>query len=186
MVALSALWLPILLSAVIVFLASFVIHTVIPWHKGEYPPVPNQDRVMDALRPFSIAPGDYMLPRSGSMAEMSTPAFIEKLKRGPVMILTVLPNGPVSMGKALVWWFVYSLVVSLFAAYLAHAAVPSGASYLKVFQVVGATTFVGYSLALWQIAIWYSRSLTTTFKSTVDGLVYALLTAGVFGWLWPQ
>ena len=63
MTALPALWLPILLSSVIVFVVSSVIHMALPWHKSDYPPIPNEDKVMDALRPFAIPPGDYMVPR---------------------------------------------------------------------------------------------------------------------------
>jgi len=185
MTDLAALWLPILLSSVVVFLASSVIHMMLPWHKKDYTQVPNEGKVMDALRPLAIPPGDYMLPRASSMKEMGTPEFAEKLKKGPVMILTVMPNGPMSMGPSLALWFVYSAVVGYFAAYVAGRALAVGAEYLDVFRFVGTTTFIGYSVALWQMSIWYKRSWSTTLKSTVDGLVYALLTAGVFGWLWP-
>jgi hypothetical protein len=186
MVGLTTLWLPILLSAVVVFLASAVIHMMTPWHKGEYPGVPDEDGVMNALRPFAIPPGDYMVPRAGSMEAMKAPGFIEKQRQGPVLIMTVLPNGPWTMGKALTSWFLYSIVVSLFAAYLTSHAVPAGASYLEVFRFIGATAFAGYALALWQIQIWYHRALRSTVTATIDGLLYACLTAGVFGWLWPQ
>lgn len=186
MVALSMLWLPILLSAVIVFVASSIIHMALPWHKNDYLAVPDQDKVMDALRPFGIPPGDYMLPRCATMEEMKTPEFREKLNKGPVAIMTVMPNGQWSMGRNLVLWFLYSVVVSFFAAYIASHALPPGAHYLRVFQLVGATAFIGYALALWQMSIWYRRAWSTTLKATVDGLIYALLTAGVFGWQWPN
>ncbi len=186
MTGLEALWLPILLSSVIVFVASSAIHMATPWHKGEYPKVPNEDRVMDALRPLAIPPGDYMVPRPSSAQDMRSPEFLEKMKKGPVMILTVLPNRLTPMGKNLVQWFLYSVVVGTFAAYIAGRALPPGAEYLRVFRFVGATAFVGYSLALWQMSIWYRRAWSTTIKATVDGLIYALLTAGTFGWLWPR
>lgn len=186
MIGLATLWLPILLSAVVVFLASSVIHMMTPWHKGEYAAVPDEDAVMKALRPFAIPPGDYMMPRAGSMDAMQSPEFIEKRNQGPVLVMTVLPNGPWTMGKALTSWFLYSVVVSIFAAYITGHALPAGASYLEVFRFVGATAFAGYSLALWQMRIWYNRALRSTITSTMDGLLYACLTAGVFGWLWPQ
>ncbi|MCI0389205.1 MAG: hypothetical protein MOB07_10655 [Acidobacteria bacterium] len=185
MTELNLLWLPILLSAVIVFIASSIIHMALPWHKNDYPRVPNEDKVIDALRPLAIPPGDYMIPRGSSMQEMRSPEFTEKLKQGPVMVVTVLPNGPTSMTQNLVLWFIYSVIVSLFAAYVAGRALPSGVPYMRVFQLVGATAFIGYSVALWQMSIWYRRSWSTTIKATVDGLIYALLTAGTFGWLWP-
>lgn len=185
MVQLTSLWLPILLSAVAVFLVSSIIHMATPWHNADYPRLPNEAAVADALRPLAIPPGDYMMPRAGSGKEMSSPEFMEKMQRGPVMVLTVLPNGPMAMGKSLGLWFLYAVVVSLFAAYLAGATLPAGTAYLAVFRVAGTTAFVGYALALWQMTIWYRRSTGTTLRSTVDGLVYGLVTGGVFGWLWP-
>ena len=186
MIGLTTLWLPILLSAVLVFVLSSVIHMVTPWHKSDYPKLANEDRVMDALRPLAIPPGDYMMPRPSSREEMRSPAFVERMKRGPVLMLTVWPSGPASMGKNLVQWFLYAVVVGCFAAYVAGRALPAGAPSLQVFRFAGVTAFVGYSLALWQMSIWYRRSWLTTIKATVDGLIYALLTAGIFGWLWPR
>ena len=186
MTELYLLWLPILLSAVIVFIASSIIHMALPWHKGDYHKAPNEDKVMDALRPLAIPPGDYMIPRPSSMQEMGSPEFVEKLKQGPVMVVTVMPNGPTSMTQNLILWFIYSAIVSLFAAYVAGRALPVGAPYLRVFQFAGVSAFLGYSVALWQMSIWYRRSWSTTIKATVDGLIYALLTAGTFGWLWPR
>jgi hypothetical protein len=186
MTALAALWLPILLSSVIVFVVSSVIHTMLPWHKSDYPKLPNEDRVLEALRPLAIPPGDYMAPRASSMQEMRSPELAEKRKKGPVLMLTVMPSGEVSMAKPLALWFVYSAVVGFFAAYIAGRALPAGAEYLRVFQLVGATSFIAYAAGLWQMSIWYNRAWSTTIKATVDGLIYALLTAGTFGWLWPK
>jgi hypothetical protein len=186
MTSLPALLVPIVLSAVIVFVASSVIHMVLPWHKSDYPKVPNEDRVREALRPLAIPPGDYMIPRASSMQEMKSPEFMAKMNEGPVMVVTMMPNGPWAMGRNLAQWFVYSIVVGVFAAYVAGTALPPGAAYLRVFQLVGVSAFMAYALALWQLSIWYRRDWMTTIKSTVDGLVYALLTAGTFGWLWPR
>jgi hypothetical protein len=186
MTSLYALWLPILLSAVIVFVASSIIHMALPWHKTDYAKVPNEDRVLDALRPLAIPPGDYMIPRPSSREDMRSPEFAEKLKKGPVIVATVIPNGPMSMGRSLILWFLYLAVVSFFAAYVAGRALPIGAQYLRVFRFVGVTAFIGYAVALWQMSIWYRRAWSTTIKATVDGLIYALLTAGTFGWLWPR
>lgn len=186
MTRLSLLWLPILLSSVIVFIVSSIIHMFSPWHKNEYPKMENEDKVMDTLRPLNIPPGDYMVPRAMDAKDMRSAEFTAKMNKGPKMIFTVLPNGPTPMGKSLLFWFLYSAVVALFAAYVAGRALPAGAAYLQVFRFVGTVSFVGYSLALWQMSIWYSRAWSTTIKATVDGLIYALLTAGTFGWLWPR
>ncbi|MEP6996678.1 MAG: hypothetical protein ABI900_03465 [Betaproteobacteria bacterium] len=187
MTGLSALMLPILLSAVLVFVASSIIHMLLPWwHKSDYPKLPNEDGLRNALRPLAIPPGDYMVPRPSSTEDMRSPEFIEKLKQGPVMVVTVMPNGTFSMSRNLVLWFLYCVVVGLFAACIAALALPPGAPYPRVFQIVAAAAFAGYVLALWQMSIWYRRAWTTTVKSSIDGLIYALLTAAAFGWLWPQ
>ncbi len=186
MVPLTSLLIPILLSAVIVFVASSIIHMLLPYHRGDFGKVPSEDEVMDALRPFDIPPGDYVSPCPGTSKEMRSPEFIERSTRGPVAFLTVLPSGPPSMGGSLAQWFVYCVVVGIFAAYIAGHAVEPGADYLPVFRFVGATAFLGYSLALVQVSIWYKRNWSMTLKSMFDGLVYALLTAGTFGWLWPS
>lgn len=186
MTELTSLWLPIILSAVVVFVVSSLIHMVLPWHKSDYPKLPDQDKVLDALRPFNIPPGDYMAPRASSSEEMKSAEFKDKMNKGPIMILTVRPNGSWGMGSALALWFVYTLIVGFFAAYITGRALPVGADYLQVFRFAGASSFMGYSLALMQSSIWYGRNWGVTFKSMFDGLIYALFTAGVFGWLWPR
>jgi len=186
MVGLFALWLPILLSAVLVFILSSIIHMVSPWHKSDYPKMENEDKVMDALRPLNIPPGDYMVPRPNDMKDMRSATFTEKLNKGPKIVFTVLPPGQPSMSSNFIGWFLYSIVVNIFAAYVTGRALPVGTEYLQVFRFVGTVSFVGYVLALWQMSIWYNRSWMTTIKSTVDGLIYALFTAGMFGWLWPR
>jgi hypothetical protein len=185
MVPIMSLWVPILLSAVFVFVASSIIHTVLRYHRSDFGKVPREDEVMDALGGFSIPPGDYIIPHAGSMKEMGEPEFMEKANRGPVAFMTVLPNGPIKMGKSLTQWFVYTVVVGAIAAYVTGRALGPGAEYLAVYRFAGTTAFVGYAVGLWQNSIWLKHSWTMTLKSTFDGFVYAMLTGGVFGWLWP-
>jgi hypothetical protein len=184
--ALHALWLPILLSSVIVFIASSVIHMAPLWHKTDFPRMPMEAQVLDALRPLAIPPGDYFIPRASGMEEMRTQEFKDKMARGPVALLTVMPSGPISMRRNLVQWFVFLLVVGVFVAYITGRSLPIGTPYLRVFKSVAVTTFVAYSLALVELSIWYRRSWSITLKSALDGVIYGLLTAGVFGWLWPH
>jgi hypothetical protein len=186
MVSLVSLWLPILVSAVIVFIASSVMHMVLGHHKNDHAKLDAEPAVMDALRKFAIAPGDYFMPRPSGPKDMGSPEHKDKLEKGPVIIMTVLPNGRVEMAKNLIQWFVYSIVVAVFAAYITTHAVQKGAPYLEVFRYIGTVAFAGYSLALFQDSIWYHRKWSTTLKFVMDGLVYALLTAGTFGWLWPK
>jgi hypothetical protein len=186
MVSLVELWLPILLSAIAVFAASSIIHMLSPFHKGDFRAVPREDEVMAALRPFAIPPGDYMMPRPASMADMKSPAFQEKRRKGPSLWMTVLPPGHDFLGASLIQWFVFCLIVSLFAAYVASRALDRGAPYLEVSRFASTTAFVGYGLALWQNSIWYRRKWSTTVKTNIDALIYGFLTGGMVGWLWPR
>jgi hypothetical protein len=186
MVPTLTLWLPTLLSAAVVFVASSIMHMVLPYHHSDLRKVPREDETMEALRKFAIPPGDYAMPLAGSMEAMKSQAFIEKMKAGPVVFMTVRPSGPPTMTKSLVLWFTYLVLVSFFAAYIAGRALGPGAPYLAVFRFAGAAAFSAYSLALLQHSIWWGRSWGTTWKSVFDGFVYACLTAAVFGWLWPR
>jgi uncharacterized membrane protein YeaQ/YmgE (transglycosylase-associated protein family) len=186
MTSMAALWLAILASSVLVFLASSVIHMASPWHKSDYPRYSRESDVLDAPRPLTLPPGDYFMPRASSMAEMKSSEFIERMSRGPIVLMTVFPNGPVQMGGTLMRWFLYLVVVGALAAYVASAALPPGAPSGPVFRVVFATAFASHALGLWQLAIWYRRAWSITIKSTVDAVIYAAITAAVFVWLWPR
>jgi hypothetical protein len=186
MTELSALWLPILLGAVFAFIASNIIHMVLPWHKNEYPPLPDEEKARAAIGALNVPPGDYMLPRCKSMKEMGSPDFKEKLRQGPNWIITALPPGDHGMAAMMIQWFVFLLLVAFFSAYIASHALAPGAHYDEVFRYVGATAFMGFSLAQVPQSIWYRRAWGTTFKLMFDGLIYACLVAGAFGWLWPK
>lgn len=186
MVELFSLWLPIILSAVFVFIVSSVIHMVLGYHKNDFLGIPKETEIRDALRGFQTPPGDYMVPHAESFAAAGTDEFKEKMTQGPVFMITVMENKVLTMGSSLVLWFIYSIIVSIFAGYLASRTLDATSHYLSVFRVVGTTAFVGYGLALLQNSIWYKRAWSVTFKSMFDGLIYALVTAGVFGWLWPR
>jgi hypothetical protein len=180
---LISLWLPILASAVLVFIVSCIIHMALPWHKGDYSKIPNEDQVMDALRPLNIPPGDYMVPRCDRMEDMKTPEFKAKRQRGPVFIATFM-DGEMAIGKNMAQWFVYLLVISYFAAYVgAHASTLSLVA-VHSRRIIGITAFLGYGGALCQSSIWYRRSWCVTIKSLVDSVVYAAVTAITFAWLW--
>ena len=185
MVSILSLWLPILVSAVFVFVVSTIIHVFLTYHNSDFNKVSNEDEVMAALRQGNIKPGDYFIPHAENLKATGSPEYIEKATAGPVAIMSVLPSGPPNMTNNLIQWFIYSIVVSIIAAYVAGRALGPESAYLEVFRFAGITAFVGYSIGLLQNSIWWGRSWTTTFKSMFDGLLYALVTAGAFGWLWP-
>jgi hypothetical protein len=186
MVPIPELWLPILLSAVAVFILSSIIHMVLGYHKNDFAALPNEEEVVKDLRKHNLPAGNYSFPRASSMKDMKSSEYIEKMKQGPVGMMTITKSGPPSMGKELILWFIYSIIVGIFAAYVVGRALPEGAHYLSVFRFAGVTAFIGYSLALLQGSIWYKRSWSATLKSMFDGFIYALFTGGIFGWLWPQ
>src|SRR3954471_12759809 len=183
MTDLSALWLAILVAGVFAFVVSSVIHMGPFWHRTDFPQVPDEARARAAIGALNIPPREYMLPRSNSTAEMRSPEFLQKMSEGPVMLLSVRPNGMPGMAKPLLSWFVHLLVVALFAGYVSSHALAPGAHYLDVFRFVGTTAFMGVSLGLVHDSIWYSRKWSTTWKLMLDGLVYACVMAGTFGWL---
>ena len=186
MITLTSLWLPILVSAVIVFVASSIMHMVLPYHKSDYRQLPDEDRVTDAMRSAGLTRGPaYFFPYF-SFKEIKSAPVVEKLKRGPVGLLTVLPSGPPAMGKNLVQWFVYCLIISIFAAYLAGRTLRPGTAFPEVFGVVATAAFLGYGAAHAQESIWSGRSWVVTLKHIFDSVIYAVLTAAIFGWLWPQ
>jgi hypothetical protein len=186
MIPLTTVWFSLLLSAVIVFFASFIMHMVLGYHKSDYRKLSDEDRVTDALRNAGVTRGPaYFFPYC-KFEEMKSAPMIEKFKRGPVGLLTVLPSGPPAMGKNMVQWFLYCVVISIFAAYLSGHTLAAGTAFLQVFRVVGTVAFLGYGAAHIQESIWSGRSWVVTFKHLFDSLIYALLTAAVFGWLWPK
>ena len=185
MVGLVALWMPIVVSAVFVLVAFLIIHAL-GWHRGDMAALPGEATVLDALRAQKVPPGDYRFPHGNTVAEMTAPEFVAKMKQGPVGIMSVWPNGEINMGKLLGQWVVYSLVIAVIAAYMTGRTRGPGAPYLEVFRVSGTVTFCCYAVAHWQNWIWWGRSTRFTLTHTLDGLVFALLTGGTFGWLWPR
>jgi hypothetical protein len=185
MVPLATLWLPVLLSAIIVFIASSIMHMVLQYHRGYYQPLPDEEKILAGLRAAGVKRGLYMFPFC-SHKDMKSPATQEKFKQGPVGTLIVFPSGPINMPKFLVMWFVYCLVIGFFVAYLAAHTLPPGAHYRAVFRVVGTAAFLAYGLGNLVNGIWKGQPWGAVIKEVIDGLVYALLTAGTFGWLWPR
>jgi hypothetical protein len=186
MIPLTALWLPILLSAVAVFFVSALLRMVLTYHRSDYKALPQEGEIRAAMRKAGVRPGDYYFPYAKNTKEMGSPEMKAKLDEGPVGMMTVMPSGPPAMGKALMLWFVFCVVVGVFVAYITTRTLGPGTSYLAVFRIAGTVAFLGYGMAECVNSIWKGQAWSTTAKSVFDALVYGLLTAGVFGWLWPQ
>ena len=185
-VSLLQLWMPILLSGVCVFVASSFIHMVVKWHASDYNALPNEDEVRAAIRKGAPAPGQYVLPHCSDHKDMAKPEMQAKYTEGPIGFLVINPNGPPAMGAALGKWFGFTLLVAFMAAYLASRTLAPGTHYLQVFRVVGAVSFLTYGFGSISSSIWMGKPWSSTFKDLADALIYGLLSAGIFGWLWPR
>lgn len=179
------LWLPIVLSAVVVFILSAISWTALPVHKKDFSALPNADAVQQTMRAQPPSPGVYALPWASNPKEFQEPAMKERLEKGPRAYITVVPNGMPSMGPMLVQSFVFYLVVSFLVAYVAWHSLGAGAEYLSVFRLAGASAIMSYSLASVPDSIWFGRPWRNFRTQLLEAIVYGLFTAGVFGWLWP-
>jgi hypothetical protein len=186
MVPLGSLMLPVVLSAVFVFLASFLIHMVLRYHASDYTQLPNEDAVRAAIRAGNPAPAQYIIPYCRDPKEMRSPEMEQKYMEGPVAVLNLRKPAKPTMGPYLAQWFVFNLVVAFFVAYVAAHTLTAGTEYLEVFRVVGAVTFLAYAAGQFPAAIWMAKPWPVALKDALDGLVYGLVTAATFGWLWPR
>ena len=182
-VSLVSLWLPILASGVVVFIASSLIWMVVNYHNSDWQELPDEDTARMALR--SAPPGQYSVPHAATAADRNSAEWQEKFKEGPAATLTVLPHGSLAMGKQMVQWIIYCLAISFLVAYVASVTLSAGADYLKVFRVAGTVAVLAYAGAAPMRSIWFGQPWRATAKDVLDGVIYGLLTAGVFGWLWP-
>lgn len=181
-----SLLVPILVSAVAVFVLSSIIHMAMPWHRTDYVAVPDEDGLMRAMRPFNLPPGDYMIPRPKSGADMKSAEFLAKHAAGPVAIMTVRPNGAWNMGALMGSWFAFTVVVSGLVALLACTVYGPGAHDHAVFHLTALTSFIAYSMGAVPISIWYGRKWSTTLKNAFDSLIYGLTIGYIFSMMWPK
>jgi hypothetical protein len=186
MVSLGSLLLPVVLSAVFVFVASSVIHMVLKYHASDYSPLPNEEAVRAAIRAGNPEPKQYVIPYCKDPKEMQSPEMVQKHVEGPVAVLSLRRPAKPTMGPYLAKWFGFNLVVAFFVAYVAAHTLPAGSEYLEVFRVVGAVTFLAYAAGTFPAAIWMAKPWSVALKEALDGLIYGLVTAGTFGWLWPR
>jgi len=181
----TSLLLPIVVSAVAVFVLTVILHMT-PWHRRDYVKLPDEDGVMKALRSFDLPPNDYVVPHPGSGREMASPEYDAKRNAGPVMFVTVLPSGPWKIGKMMGLWFLFAAVVSASVACVVGTIAPPGGDTHAVFHDVAVITFLTYAMGAVPMSIWYDRKWSTTFKNAFDALLYALATGWIFSMMWPK
>ncbi len=175
------LWLPIIVSAIVAFIAGAVIWMAMPWHKKEWQKTPDEEAVRAALT--GCEPGMYTVPNCTDRSEFNQPEMQKKFVDGPQAFVTVVPSGLPKMGGKLVMMFGYNVLVAIVCAYVVSRTLNDGASYLAVFRISGTVAFIAYGMAYVQESIWFGRKWSSTVFTFLDALIYALLTGGVFGWL---
>lgn len=183
MVTVAQLWLPILVSAVFVFIASAFAWMALPHHKKDILPLPKESPIPGQTR--DLKPGVYMYPSCGDRKEMGTDEFKKRFNEGPWGVLNVLPSKP-NMARCMIMVFIAYVLVGVFVGYVTGLARAPGAGYLEVFRVAGATAVGIYCLGWMPHAIFHGKPARAWATDLIDGVVYGLITAGTFAWLWPS
>ena len=186
MVPLPHLWLPIVLAAVLVFITSSLIHMVVKWHNSDYRQLPDEAAVLAALRKDNPAPGQYMFPYCSDPKDFAKPDVRQRFLDNPKGLIYLKEPGLPGMGSQLGGWFIFNLLVSFCVAYVVSRTMPPSPHYLQVFRVAGTVAFLAYATGTAPASIWMGKPWRVTLKEMVDGLLYALVLAGTFGWLWPK
>lgn len=186
MITIPDLWMPILAASVFVFILSSILHMVFKYHHSDFRPLPNESATLEKLRALSLTPGFYHFPYCGDHKDMAKPEMQEKMAKGPVGLMTVVPNGPPAMGKLLGLWFAYTVLISIFVGCIAGTVLAVGADAMVVFRFTAAVAFMAYGAANLANSIWKGAPWKATFKEVFDGILFALATGAAFGWLWPR
>lgn len=181
----GSLWLPVVVSAVAVFIVSSIVHMVLKYHKADYKRLSDEDSVRQAVGKLSLGPGLYMMPYCAEASQMKDPAMERKYEAGPVAFLTVLRNGIPNLGKHLLQWFLFCLLVSFVTSYLARNTLAPGAYCMTILRITGTVAFIGYGFGYIQDSIWKGIPWSNSLRGLLDAVLYALTTAVVFCWLWP-
>jgi hypothetical protein len=186
MVSLAALWLPIIVSALLVFVASTLVHMVLKYHQSDYTKLSNEDAVRAAILSGKPEPRQYVVPYASGPEEMKTPEWQKKYADGPNVVLNIKAPGPLSMGSSMTQWFVFILIVSALVAYVASGSILWGAPFRHVFRVVGMVAFLAYGAGQIPGAVWMGKPWSIAIKELIDAVIYGAVTAAAFAWAWPR
>ncbi len=181
---LGSLWLPVVASAVAVWIVSAILHMVLKYHRSDYKRLGNEDAVASVLR--GTPPGLYTMPYCTDGSQMKDPAFQKKYTDGPVAMLTVIKNGPPNMGRYLGLWLGYCLFASFVVSYVARHTLSTGTAPLEVMRITGAVAFAAYTFGTLQAGIWKAEPFGNVVRGFIDGMIYALTTGLIFRLLWPS
>lgn len=185
MSALATLWIPILATAVGIFIASSLIHMVFKWHQSDYRALANEDAVRAAINAGSPAPGLYTVPHCMDMKDMGSEAMQKKFVEGPNALITVRANGMPNMGAYLGQWFALTLVVAAAVAVITAGAVaPGAANASNAGCLAGMMTFLAYFVGSACNSVWMGKTWVSTAKDALDATIYGGITCVIFMKLW--
>ena len=181
---LATLWLPILLSSIAVFFASFLAWVVIGHHAPDWSEIPDEGNVIDFIRAQGLRPGQYIFPMARTKEAMADEAKKQRILSGPWGTLNIWGR-QVNMGRNLLQSFVFYLVTSFFIAYLATLALAPGATFSKVFQVTGTAGILAYAFGHVPNSIWFGTHRRPMLMDIIDGVCFGLITGLIFAAFWP-
>jgi hypothetical protein len=186
---LAQLWLPIVVSALLVFVLSAVTHMMVPFRLTEWGHLKTQDAIQASLR--GTAPGLYVFPTPADAKERGKPEAMQKVAEGPSGWLTLVHPGPMSWVRNLGLSLAMNLFVSFGAAYIATLTL--GAVPLQlfphervVFRVISTIGFFAYAAGPIYDAIWFWKPWKSLAMTAVDSLAYGLVMGVTFSMLWPK
>ncbi len=183
-VSMAELWMPILTTAVVVFILSCLAWTISPHHKPEYRKLAAEPGFLDALRTLNIPAGGYFFPYVDG-AGMKTEEGKRLMNEGPWGRMRLYGKKP-GMGGSMLGSFVLYLVVSAAIAFVGTMTIPAGAGFGDVLRVLGTVGVLSYSVAVIPQIIWFERQWSVFFTHLFDGVVFGLATGLVFAWMWPM
>lgn len=184
MISIFELWLPILISAIAVFIASSVIWMALPYHKKDIRFMPSEEAFTKAIEPLDIKPGLYMYPNCSDHKDMKSDAFLAKWKSGPWGTLTVM-GAPPNFAFNLLKTFLSYLAITTMCAYLASMSLQAGADSFTVLRFVGTSATLGFCMGSFAGDFFLGKPTRFIFTSFIDGIIFACITAGVFCFMWP-
>lgn len=184
MTFLAQLWIPIVVSAVLVFVVSAITHMAIPARQTEWAHLPKEAALQEALR--GTKPGLYGFPMPAEPSQRGRREAMQRWAEGPSGWLSLVPPGPINMGRNLGLSLLVNLLVSAMAAYVAFHALGAAPSYRTVFRVVGTIGILAYAVGSVYEGIWYWKPARSLAYNVVDAVLYGLVMGGTFGWLWPR
>ena len=179
--SLADLWLPIILSGIALFFASWAAWMVLPHHKSEWEGLPNEEAIMGATRNANIPPGQYMFPYAPNPEDWKSEEHKRRVQAGPNGTLTIWEKPP-SMGMNMLCTFLFFTIANFVIGYLAGMANPPGETFMEVFRFVGTAGILTYGTANILNGIWFGRKMVA---DIIDGVAYGLITGLIFAAMWP-